>query len=46
MNSDIIDFTDSIMKDYEDMLPFRLLAFERIKLLIKKVFYGIPDEMI
>lgn len=34
------------MRDYEDMLPFRLLAFERIKLLIKKILYGMPDEMI
>mgnify|MGYP001808106221 CR=1 FL=1 len=34
------------MNEYEDMLPFRLLAFDRIKLVIQKVFYGIPDDMI
>ncbi|CAK75126.1 unnamed protein product (macronuclear) [Paramecium tetraurelia] len=43
---DIIEFTDNIMNDYEEMLPFRLLAFDRIKLVIQKVFYGIPDDMI
>ncbi|CAD8053393.1 unnamed protein product [Paramecium sonneborni] len=46
INYDIIEFTDSIMNEYEDMLPFRLLVFDRIKLVIQKVFYGIPDDMI
>lgn len=34
MNLDIIDFTDGILKDYDTMLPFRILAFERIKKVI------------
>ncbi|CAD8144476.1 unnamed protein product [Paramecium pentaurelia] len=46
INLDILDFTDNIMSEYEDMLPFRFLAFERVKLVIQKVFLGIPDGMI
>ncbi|CAD8135405.1 unnamed protein product [Paramecium pentaurelia] len=46
INFDILEFTDNIMNDYEEMLPFRLLTFDRIKLVIQKVFYGIPDDMI
>ncbi|CAD8061344.1 unnamed protein product [Paramecium sonneborni] len=46
INYDIIEFTDNIMNEYEDMLPFRMLAFDRIKLVIQKVFFGIPDDMI
>jgi hypothetical protein len=30
----IIDFTDSILKDYDDMLPYRILTYERIKVVI------------
>ncbi|CAD8141718.1 unnamed protein product [Paramecium pentaurelia] len=46
INLDILDFTDNIMSEYEEMLPFRFLAFERVKLVIQKVFLGIPDGMI
>ncbi|CAD8139797.1 unnamed protein product [Paramecium pentaurelia] len=46
ISNDIIEFTDKIINDYDEMLPFRLLTFDRIKLLIQKVFYGIPDDMI
>ncbi|CAD8059451.1 unnamed protein product [Paramecium sonneborni] len=46
MNLDILDFTDNIMNEYEEMLPFRFLSFERVKQVIQKVFLGIPDEMI
>ncbi|CAK88180.1 unnamed protein product (macronuclear) [Paramecium tetraurelia] len=46
INSDILDFTDNIMSEYEEMLPFRFLAFERVKSVIQKVFLGIPDGMI
>ncbi|CAK58454.1 unnamed protein product (macronuclear) [Paramecium tetraurelia] len=46
INLDILDFTDNIMSEYENMLPFRLLAFDRVKSVIQKVFLGIPDGMI
>lgn len=42
----IIDFTDTILKDYDEMLPFRILTFERIKTVIQNAFFGIPDDMI
>jgi hypothetical protein len=34
MNLDIIDFTDGILKEYDNMLPFRILTFDRIKKVI------------
>lgn len=42
---DIINFTDIILSEYDRMLPFRMIAFNRIKYVIQTLFY-LPDDKI
>ena len=42
---DIINFTDIILSEYDRMLPFRMIAFNRIKYVIQTLLY-LPDDKI
>ncbi|CAD8115203.1 unnamed protein product [Paramecium sonneborni] len=42
---DIINFTDIILKEYDDLLPFRQLVYDRVKIAIQSLFF-LPDDKI